>query len=180
MYEERKIDKAIASFSLGYNNGDSVTQPSYMMFGGLNETQYVGDLYKFKLATNKWWALNFKSLIYNGNSIRYYGDDEAIGVIDTGTSMMAVPEDLHTVLSNRWASSIGSKAQFACQQGLCLGGAQCDFFEGILGNLTLMIDEQAFNIAPRGYLLNGIDLDPQLDQMCIFGVMPLPSMVGSM
>lgn len=151
-----------------------------MMFGGINETQYVGELHTFKLATNKWWALNFRSLVYNGQSIRYYASDEAIGVIDTGTSMMAIPEDLHSALSNRWARSIGSKAQFACQQGLCLGGAQCSFFEDILGNLTLVIDDNAFNIMPRGYLLNGIDLDPQLADMCIFGVMPLPSMVGSM
>ena len=38
MYEEEVIDDAIISFSLGYNNGGSIQQDSYMMFGGLNTT----------------------------------------------------------------------------------------------------------------------------------------------
>jgi hypothetical protein len=32
---------------------------------------------------------------------------------------------------------------------------------------------------PQGYLLNGADLDPQFKDACIFGVMPLPGMVGN-
>jgi hypothetical protein len=31
---------------------------------------------------------------------------------------------------------------------------------------------------PKSYLLNGQDLDPQFTNTCIFGVMPLPGMVG--
>jgi hypothetical protein len=38
MYEEEVIDEAIVSFSLGYNNGGSVQQDSYMIFGGMNQT----------------------------------------------------------------------------------------------------------------------------------------------
>jgi len=45
-----------------------------MMFGGVNEAQYVGDLHEFSLATNKWWAVNFKSIMYGGSNIRSYED----------------------------------------------------------------------------------------------------------
>ena len=80
-----------------------------MMFGGVNKTQYVGDMHEFNLATNKWWAVNFKSIMYKGKNIRTYSDKEAIGVVGTGTSMMAIPENLHTSLANKWSTSIGTK-----------------------------------------------------------------------
>ena len=65
MVEEEAIDEAIVSFSLGYNNGIETTQDSYMMFGGLNKTQYVGKMYEFPLVTDKWWALEFRKFYYD-------------------------------------------------------------------------------------------------------------------
>ena len=64
--------------------------------------------------------------------------------------------------------------------GLCIGGQQCVHFEKLLSNISLIIDNHIFEIMPKGYLLNGQDLDPDFVDTCIFGVMPLPSLVGQM
>lgn len=40
-------------------------QNSYMIFGGINQTQIHGDLKEFKLVNNKWWALQFTELRYS-------------------------------------------------------------------------------------------------------------------
>ena len=64
--------------------------------------------------------------------------------------------------------------------GLCIGGRKCSYFEKLLSNLTIVIEDIDFNLKPRGYLLNGEDLDAEFTDTCIFGVMPLPLIVGQM
>ena len=57
----------------------------------------MGNMYEFPLVTDKWWALNFRKLWYDGEVFKEYYDsfvhDEntAFAVVDTGSSMIAVP-----------------------------------------------------------------------------------------
>lgn len=68
-----------------------------MMFGGYNESQFVGNMYEFPLITDKWWALDFRKLWYNSEVfVEYFNSFEndantALAIVDTGTSMMAMP-----------------------------------------------------------------------------------------
>ena len=67
-----------------------------MIFGGVNESQYIGDLHSFPLVTNIWWALDLKEIGYNGYTIADYNpEDKAIAVIDTGTSISSLPKSIH-------------------------------------------------------------------------------------
>ena len=89
------IEKAILSFSLGYK-GPNFEIPSYMIFGGTNSSQYVGDLHSFPLKTNTWWALDMREFSYNGISMASFSpSDKAIAVIDTGTSLASIPSSIH-------------------------------------------------------------------------------------
>jgi hypothetical protein len=46
---------------------------------------------------------------YNGYSLIEYSDsDNAIGVVDTGTSLASVPKSIHDQLVSKWASEIGA------------------------------------------------------------------------
>lgn len=67
-----------------------------MIFGGINYTQFVGDLHQFKIVNDKWWSVSYQGLIYDDTVIDYFNEDQAIGVIDTGTSMMAVPHKYYS------------------------------------------------------------------------------------
>ena len=57
----------------------------------------MGNMYEFPLVTDKWWALNFRKLWYDGEVFKEYYDsfvhdvNTAFAVVDTGTSMMAMP-----------------------------------------------------------------------------------------
>jgi len=106
--------------------------------------------------------------------------EDSIAVVDTGTSMMAIPFKDYNILTQMWQTQINNKDEFVCQMGLCIGGQKCSHFEPILSNISLVIENELFEIMPKGYLLNGQDLDPDFIDTCIFGVMPLPSLVGSM
>ena len=46
--------------------------------------------------------------------------------------------------------------------------------------MTIQIEDIDFDLSPKGYLLNGEDLDNEFVDTCIFGVMPLPLLVGQM
>jgi len=60
-----------------------------------------------------------------------------------------------------------------------VGGHNCEYFYDKLGNISVTLQDQTFHMMPKAYLLNGADLDPQFKEACIFGVMPLPGMVGN-
>ena len=56
----------------------------------------MGELHRFPLKSNHWWALDLLEVSYNGYVIAEYGPgDNAIAVIDTGTSISAIPKDIH-------------------------------------------------------------------------------------
>ena len=109
------------------------------MFGGINHEQYVGKLHKFKLANNKWWSIDFSAVIYDSENLGTFskkgeatGEDEiedlklqAFAVVDTGTSMMAMPHDQFVLLSSRWKNQINNSTAFSCQQGLCIATLSC-------------------------------------------------------
>ena len=96
--EKGIIDRAIMSFSL------SSDQPSYAIFGGINEDQIVGG----KSGITKMATMDYKdnseknNWALKGESV-FYGDEEIImlnkakdakfpAIIDTGSSALAVPE----------------------------------------------------------------------------------------
>jgi hypothetical protein len=88
-----------------------------MIFGGLNTDQYVGSMHEFPLVTDKWWALEFRAFYYDGKLFKSFDPypknteihnlgNSAFAVVDTGTSMMAVPEKFFTKLEQSWKLSV--------------------------------------------------------------------------
>lgn len=88
-----------------------------MIFGGINSTQYVGNLSDFSLKTNHWWALDMREFLYGDTSVASFSyTDNAIAVIDTGTSLACVPNDVYTKLMTQWRSSLPA---VDCSQSIC-------------------------------------------------------------
>jgi len=174
-----RISRGMASFSLG-NNGPSLNQESYMTFGGINYDQFVGDLHKFKIVNDKWWSVSYQGLMYDNKVIDYFDHDQAVGVVDTGTSMMAMPTPYYERLVQAWQAQIDDPALLDCSMGLCIGGQSCEKLEGKLSNLTMQIGDLYFDMMPNGFLINATDLgaEPAFENKCIFGVIPLPDVVA--
>lgn len=151
-----------------------------MIFGGINYTQFVGDLHKFNIVNDKWWSVSYQGIMYDDTVIDYFNADQAIGVIDTGTSMMALPHKYYMKLVQAWSKQIDNPMLLDCSMGLCIGGRSCEYIEPLLTNLTIKIDDMFFDIAPHGFLINATDLGSEIEfkDKCIFGIIPLPEIVG--
>ena len=63
-----------------------------MIFGGYDESQFVGNLSWHKIVNDNWWALDLREIKY-GNTIvdQFSKYDMAFAVIDTGTSLITLP-----------------------------------------------------------------------------------------
>lgn len=95
LYKNKRIRKALLSFSLG-TKSEIDEQKSYLIFGGINHAQIEGDLHTFALKNNHWWALDMNKIAYNGHVLgSYFGGDQAVAVVDTGTSLITVPSAVH-------------------------------------------------------------------------------------
>jgi len=116
-------------------------------------------MYEFPLVTDKWWALEFRKFHYDGKLFKAFDSfpknqeitelgNSAFAVVDTGTSMMAVPEGFFTRLEARWKASVSNPNDISCIQGLCVGGRSCEYFYGILGNITVQLGSQDFTLSP--------------------------------
>ena len=151
-------------------------------------------MHKFKLVNNKWWAVDCEEIIYNEESLGRFSSNHpntgdrkndiknggAFAVIDTGTSIMGVPEKYHSMLCRRWTKQVNSvyDGAVACQGGLCISMKSCATIMPLLSNLTLRMGGKLFDLMPEAYTFNGADLTPEYKDTCIFGLMPLPGMVG--
>ena len=89
-----------------------------MMLGGYNESQFVGDMYQFPIVTDKWWALDFARLTYDRELFKEYHStfehdyNTSFAVVDTGTSMIALPMKYFEKIEKRWTSQIGNSSDF--------------------------------------------------------------------
>lgn len=48
----------------------------------------------------------------------------------------------------------------------------------MLSNITIVIGGKKFEMSPRTYLLNGEDLNPNYQNTCFIGIMPLPDVLS--
>jgi len=106
-----------------------------------------------------------------------YGD--SYGVLDTGTSMLAIPKKYHEILAREWRAAVGDDNRFRCEEGLCYAAYECEDLGKIVKSLSFVIGNKVFEIKPSGYLLVGLDFDESYDGICLFGVSALPDSLTS-
>lgn len=63
--EQKKIDDPIVSFSISQD----AKNDSFVIFGGIDKTQYTGMFYSYSLATDYFWAPKVDLIAYGGEII---------------------------------------------------------------------------------------------------------------
>ena len=101
MYVNKQIEKPIFSFHLSW--GD---RSDYMTFGGYNKYQFHGELLTFKLINTAHWSVGIMALYLGDDIIQTY--DNYVGLADTGTSLLIMPEKAYDAIVARWRKQIGS------------------------------------------------------------------------
>ncbi|CAL5872476.1 uncharacterized protein PFLUO_LOCUS6740 [Penicillium psychrofluorescens] len=138
MLSQDLLDEPVFAFYLGDTNkeGDS----SEATFGGLDKSHYTGELTKIPLRRKAYWEVEFNAITFGDNT----ADLDNTGIIlDTGTSLIALPSTLAELLNKE----IGAKKSFTGQYTV-----ECEKRDS-LPDLTFNLSGHNFTIGPYDYIM---------------------------
>lgn len=93
LVNQKKVDEPVFAFYLGDANQEGDT--SEATFGGIDKSHYKGDLTKIPLRREAYWEVDFNSIGLGDNVAEL---DNTGAVLDTGTSLIALPSTLAELL----------------------------------------------------------------------------------
>lgn len=93
MLDQKLLDEPVFAFHLGDSNTDGDT--SEVVFGGIDEDHYKGKLTKIPLRRKAYWEVDLDAISFGGETAEL--DDTGV-ILDTGTSLIALPSTLAELL----------------------------------------------------------------------------------
>ncbi|KAJ5888031.1 hypothetical protein N7495_008072 [Penicillium taxi] len=138
MLNQGLLDEPVFAFYLGDANkeGDN----SEATFGGIDKSHYTGELIKIPLRRKAYWEVEFNAIALGDN----VAELENTGVIlDTGTSLIALPSTLAELLNKEIGATKGWTGQYT---------VDCATLDS-LPDLTLTLSGYNFTIGPHDYIL---------------------------
>lgn len=137
MLNQGLLDEPVFAFYLSdTNNGDD----SEAMFGGINEDHYTGKMTKIPLRRKAYWEVNLDAITFGDATAEI---DNTGVILDTGTSLIALPSTLAELLNKE----IGAKKSFNGQYTV-----ECNKRDS-LPDLTFTLTGYNFTIGPYDYIL---------------------------
>jgi len=128
------LDEPVFAFYLGDTDGQSEA-----IFGGVDESHYTGKLTTIPVRRKAYWEVTLDSLTFGGET----ADMDMGAILDTGTSLIALPSTIAELLNNQ----IGAKKSFTGQYTI-----ECDK-RGGLPDMTFTLNGSNFTIGPFDYIL---------------------------
>lgn len=159
MINQDLIDEPVVSFYLSdTNNGDE--DQSEAMFGGIDKSHYTGKMTKIPLRRKAYWEVDLDALTF-GNATAEL--DSTGAILDTGTSLIALPSTLAELLNKEIGAKKGYNGQYTIE---------CEKKDS-LPDLTFTLTGHNFSIGPEDYIL-----DVQGSCISSFFGMDIPEPVG--
>ena len=93
MLNQKKIDEPVFAFYLGDANKEG--QNSVATFGGVDKDHFTGELVNLPLRRKAYWEVDFDSIALGDNVAEL---DNTGVILDTGTSLIALPSTLAELL----------------------------------------------------------------------------------
>lgn len=135
LVNQGKLDKAVFAFYLGDTNDQSE-----VIFGGIDESHYSGKLVKIPLRRKAYWEVELNSIKFGKEE----ADMENTGaILDTGTSLIALPSSLAELLNKEIGAKKGWNGQYS---------VDCAKRDS-LPDLTFKLGGHDFPISPYDYIL---------------------------
>jgi hypothetical protein len=164
MMDQGLVSQNLFSFYMSSdpNSGDKGGE---LVFGGIDKAHYTGDLQYAPLITETYWGVKLGG-VKLGNNMQACGDSEGcLGIIDTGTSLLAGPTDAIKAINEK----IGGKANAAGQYMIDCAKTT----DGSMPDVTFTLGGHEFTLKPAEYVLN-------ISGQCLSGFMgiqlPKPNM----
>ncbi|KAJ5674025.1 Vacuolar protease A [Penicillium macrosclerotiorum] len=138
MINQGLLDEPVFGFYLGDSNkeGDN----SEATFGGIDKSHYTGEMIKIPLRRKAYWEVDLDAIAFGDNVAEL---DNTGVILDTGTSLIALPSTLAELLNKE----IGAKKSFTGQYTV-----ECDA-RSKLPDLTFTLSGHNFTIGPYDYIL---------------------------
>ena len=137
MLDQGLLDEPVFAFYLSsIDSGDE----SEAIFGGVNEDHYTGKLTKIPLRRKAYWEVDLDAITFGDQTAEI---DSTGAILDTGTSLIALPKTLAELLNKE----IGAKPSYNGQYTI-----ECDKRDS-LPDLTFTLTGYNFTIGPYDYIL---------------------------
>lgn len=134
------IDDPVFSFYLSDTNNGEEDQ-SEAMFGGIDKDHYTGNMTKIPLRRKAYWEVDLDAISFGDATAEL---DKTGAILDTGTSLIALPTTLAELLNKEIGAKKGYNGQYTIE---------CEKKDS-LPDLTFTLTGHNFTIGPDDYILD--------------------------
>jgi saccharopepsin len=139
MIDQGLLDEPVFAFYLGdTNNGEG--DESEAIFGGINKDHYTGKITNIPLRRKAYWEVDLDAITFGDNTAEL---DKTGVILDTGTSLIALPSTLAELLNKE----IGAKKSYNGQYTV-----ECEKRDS-LPDMSFTLSGYNFSITSYDYIL---------------------------
>lgn len=109
LIDQGLIDEPVFAFYLGDTAGGD-EGASEAVFGGIDESHYTSDLIEIPLRRKAYWEVDFNSISFGDETAEL---TETGVILDTGTSLIALPSTLAELLNKEMGAKKGYNGQYS-------------------------------------------------------------------
>lgn len=138
MVNQGLLDEPVFAFYLGDSSADA--EGSEAIFGGVNKDHYEGKITELPLRRKAYWEVDLDSIAFGDAKAEL---DNTGVILDTGTSLIALPSTLAELLNKEIGAKKGYNGQYS---------VDCSKRDS-LPDLTFTLSGHEFSIGPYDYIL---------------------------
>lgn len=162
MIDQKLIDMPVFAFYLPTANG----QDGELVFGGIDQSHYTGDLVDVPLTSETYWEVSLDSMTFGSSPVV---KSAAKAIIDSGTSLIAGPPDQVSAM----AQQIGAKSILGKEYAVdCSKISSLPDLQVVLGGKTFTLTANDYVLSVSGQCLfafMGIEVPPPRGPLWIMG-----------
>lgn len=137
MANQGLIDKRVMSFRVGPSEED----PGTAVFGGIDDSHYTGKIDYVPLRRKAYWEVELEAITFGDETLELENTGAAI---DTGTSLLAIPTDVATMLNAQIGATKGWTGQYT---------VDCSKVSS-LPDLGFVFGGKTYTLSASDYILN--------------------------
>ncbi|KAI0098172.1 aspartic peptidase domain-containing protein [Nemania sp. FL0031] len=137
LINQKLIDEPVFAF---YLNSESGSDDSEVVFGGVDKDHYTGKITEIPLRRQAYWEVDFDAISFGDETAEL---DNTGVILDTGTSLIALPTQLAELLNKEMGAKKGYNGQYSID---CAA-------RDSLPDVTFKLSGYDFSITPYDYVL---------------------------
>ncbi|KAI1159739.1 aspartic peptidase domain-containing protein [Nemania serpens] len=137
LVNQKLIDEPVFAF---YLNSESGSDDSEVVFGGVDKDHYTGKITEIPLRRKAYWEVDLDSITFGSETAEL---DNTGVILDTGTSLIALPSDLAELLNKEMGAKKGYNGQYSID---CAA-------RDSLPDVSFKLNGYDFSITPYDYVL---------------------------